>query len=180
MLEIILPILIFTALVLAFIGAARRVHLWRQGRPSDVGFFSGLAAVPRRYLVDLHSVVERDKYISRTHVATAGGFALAAPVAIAVHGLGLGSAWLTWPLLAATLCMFVGSVFVALRRRKPPAQLSKGPWMRLPKSLVAFSLGVSLLLCPQRVWCPLPSAAGYWPCFSRLWWPGAWPKCFWV
>ena len=160
MLETILPILIFTALMLAIIGAARRVILWRQGRPSDVGFFSGLAAVPRRYLVDLHHVVERDTYISRTHVATAGGFALAAPIAIAVHGLGLSSVWLTWPLLAATLCMFGGSLFVALRRRNPPARLSKGPWMRLPKSLVAFSLGVFVVTLPAAG--VVPAAIGGW------------------
>jgi Fe-S oxidoreductase len=160
MLETILPILIFTALMLAIIGAARRVILWRQGRPSGVGFFSGLAAVPRRYLVDLHHVVERDKYISRTHVATAGGFALAAPIAIAVHGLGLSSAWLAWPLLAATLCMFGGSLFVALRRRNPPARLSKGPWTRLPKSLVAFSLGIFVVTLPAAG--VVPAAIGGW------------------
>ena len=33
MLETLLPILIFSALALAVIGAVRRVRLWRQGRP---------------------------------------------------------------------------------------------------------------------------------------------------
>lgn len=148
MLDTLLPILIFSALALAAIGAVRRVRLWRQGRPSPVSIVRGLAAMPRRYLVDLHHVVARDKAMSNTHVATAGGFVLAALLAIVVHGFGLQSAILAWVLLAATTCMFVGSVFVAKRRRNPPARLSKGPWMRLPKSLMAFSLGVFLVTLP--------------------------------
>ncbi|MDN3523368.1 (Fe-S)-binding protein [Halomonas ramblicola] len=153
MLETLLPILIFSALGLAVIGAWRRVRLWRQGRPSPVPLLKGLAAMPRRYLVDLHHVVERDKVMSNTHVATAGGFVAAAVLMILVHGLGLGSSEglggvLGWALLAASACMFVGSLFVARRRRHPPARLSKGPWMRLPKSLMAFSLGVFLITLP--------------------------------
>ncbi|MBE0489979.1 MAG: (Fe-S)-binding protein [Halomonas sp.] len=153
MLETLLPILIFAALAMAALGAWRRVRLWRQGRPSVVPLLKGLAALPRRYLVDLHHVVARDKMISRTHVATAGGFVAAAVLMILVHGFGLGSSEglggiLGWPLLAASAVMFVGSLFVARRRRNPPARLSKGPWMRLPKSLMAFSLGVFLITLP--------------------------------
>ena len=160
MLDTLLPILFFSALALAAIGAVRRVRLWRQGRPSPVPLIRGLAAMPRRYLVDLHHVVERDKAMSNTHVATAGGFVLAALLAIAVHGLGLDSAILAWALLAATTCMFVGSLFVAKRRRNPPPRLSKGPWMRLPKSLFAFSLGVFLVTLPTAG--VLPEDAGSW------------------
>lgn len=153
MLETLLPILIFAALGLAAIGAVRRIRLWRQGRPAAVPLFKGLAALPRRYLVDLHHVVERDKVMSNTHVATAGGFVAAAVLMILVHGLGLGSSEalggvLGWPLLATSAAMFVGSLFVARRRRNPPARLSKGPWMRLPKSLMAFSASVFLLTLP--------------------------------
>ncbi len=148
MLETLLPILIFTALALAAIGAVRRMRLWRQGRPSPVSFFKGLAAVPRRYLVDLHHVVGRDKMISNTHVATAGGFVAAAVLMILVHGLGLANPVLGGLLLLASTSMFIGSLFVARRRINPPARLSKGPWMRLPKSLMAFSLGVFLITLP--------------------------------
>ncbi len=66
MLDILLPILIAAALALAAIGAARRVRLWRQGRPARVDLLKGLAAMPRRYLVDLHHVVARDKVMSNT------------------------------------------------------------------------------------------------------------------
>ncbi|PRY64880.1 Fe-S oxidoreductase [Vreelandella songnenensis] len=148
MLDTLLPILLFSALALAAIGAVRRVRLWRQGRPSSVPVIKGLMQVPRRYLVDLHHVVERDKYISHTHVATAGGFVLAALLAIVVHGLGLDSAILAWVLLAATTSMFIGSLLVAKRRSPPPSRLSKGPWMRLPKSLMAFSIGMFVVTLP--------------------------------
>ncbi|MEH6640452.1 (Fe-S)-binding protein [Vreelandella glaciei] len=148
MLETLLPILIFTALALAVIGAVRRIRLWRQGRPSRVNLFKGLVALPRRYLVDLHHVVGRDKMISNTHVATAGGFVAAAVLMILVHGLGIANPLLGGLLLLASASMFVGSLFVARRRLNPPARLSKGPWMRLPKSLMAFSIGVFLITLP--------------------------------
>ena len=165
MLETLLPILIITALALAVIGAWRRIRLWRQGRPSAVPLFKGLAALPRRYLVDLHHVVGRDKVISNTHVATAGGFVAAAVLMILVHGLGLGSSErmglvLGGLLLLASATMFVGSLFVAKRRRNPPARLSRGPWMRLPKSLMAFSLSVFLITLPTVG--VLPQDAGSW------------------
>ncbi|MDR5904586.1 (Fe-S)-binding protein [Franzmannia qiaohouensis] len=165
MLETLLPILIFAALGLAAIGAIRRIRLWRQGRPSAVPLLKGLAALPRRYLVDLHHVVARDKMISNTHVATAGGFVAAAVLMILVHGLGLGASERMGPvlgglLLAASATMFVGSLFVAKRRRHPPARLSRGPWMRLPKSLMAFSLGVFLITLPTVG--GLPQDAGSW------------------
>ncbi|MDX1466516.1 MAG: (Fe-S)-binding protein [Halomonas sp.] len=152
MLDTLLPILIAAALALAVIGAGRRVRLWRQGRPARVSLLKGLAAMPRRYLVDLHHVVARDKAMSNTHVATAGGFVAAAVLMILVHGLGLGAevaeGALGWLLLAASATMFVGSCFVARRRRHPPSRLSRGPWMRLPKSLMAFSLSVFAITLP--------------------------------
>ncbi|WP_264784353.1 DUF3483 domain-containing protein, partial [Gluconacetobacter azotocaptans] len=56
--------------LLAALGLARR---WRQGRPVRVAWIAGLAAVPRRYLVDVHHVVERRPEAARMHVPAAGG-----------------------------------------------------------------------------------------------------------
>ncbi len=164
MLDTLLPILIFAALGLAAIGAWRRVRLWRQGRPSAVGLLMGLAALPRRYLVDLHQVAARDKVMANTHVATAGGFVAAAVLMILVHGLGLAQGILGWLLLAASAAMFAGGLFVARRRRNPPARLSRGPWMRLPGSLAAFSLGVFAITLPTLGVLPegLLAGAGGW------------------
>lgn len=160
MLNTLLPILLFTALGLAVLGAARRFAMWRRGRPSKVNWLGGLMAMPRRYLVDLHHVVERDKYMSKTHVATAGGFVLAALLAIVVHGFGLQNRILGFALLAACVLMFVGALFVAKRRRNPPARLSKGPWARLPKSLLMFS--VSFFIATLPVAGILPENFGGW------------------
>lgn len=148
MLNTLLPILLFAAVGLAVLGALRRVALWRQGRASKVDLLGGLLAMPKRYMVDLHHVVARDKYMANTHVATAGGFVLAAVLAILVHGFGLHNRILGYALLLATTLMFVGALFVAKRRRNPPARLSKGPWMRLPKSLLAFSVSFFVVTLP--------------------------------
>jgi len=138
-----LLVLLVLVLVLIIIGAVRRVSLWRQGQALGVDFFRGLLSIPRRYLVDLHHVVGRDKYISNTHVATAGGF-VASVILIVLQLvlqflLGVDSLILQGSLLLTTAIMFCGALFVAKRRIKPAVNLSRGPWMRLPISLLAFS-----------------------------------------
>ena len=160
MLNIVLPILLFAALALAIVGAVRRMNMWRRGRPARVDLLGGLLAMPRRYMVDLHHVVARDKYMANTHVATAGGFVLAAVLAILVHGLGLHNRILGYVLLLATALMFVGALFVFKRRLNPPSRLSKGPWMRLPKSLLVFSASFFILTLPVAG--VLPEGFGGW------------------
>ncbi|SEC97443.1 dimethylglycine demethylation protein DgcB [Pseudomonas anguilliseptica] len=160
MLNTILPILLFAALALAVMGAVKRFLMWRRGRPAQVDWLGGLLAMPRRYMVDLHHVVARDKYIANTHVATAGGFVLAAMLAILVHGLGLHNRILGFALLAATALMFGGALFVAKRRLDPPSRLSKGPWMRLPKSLLVFA--GSFFIATLPVAGILPEGFGGW------------------
>lgn len=160
MLTLVLPIVLFAALVLTVIGAVRRITLWRQGRRAKVDVLGGLLAMPRRYMNDLHHVVARDKYMANTHVATAGGFVLAAVLAIVVHGFGLHSRILGYALLVATALMFVGALCVFKRRLDPPPRLSKGPWMRLPKSLLAFAVSFFILTLPVAGL--LPEGFGGW------------------
>ena len=160
MLQTILPILLFAALGLAVLGAGKRFLMWRRGRPAQVDWLGGLLQMPRRYMVDLHHVVARDKYIANTHVATAGGFVLAAALAILVHGFGLHSRILGFALMGATALMFVGALFVAKRRLDPPSRLSKGPWMRLPKSLLVFA--ASFFIATLPVAGILPAGFGGW------------------
>ena len=142
------PALIAAALVLAAIGAVRRVNLWRAGQPDQIDLIAGLMAMPKRYLHDLHDIVERDKYMSKTHAATGGGFVLSALLIILVHLFGIDSQILAWALLAATALMFVGAIFVFKRRLNPPSRISKGPWMRLPKSLFSFAVAFFVLTLP--------------------------------
>lgn len=148
MLNTLLPILLFAALGLGVLGALRRMNMWRNGRASKVDLLGGLLAMPKRYMVDLHHVVARDKYIANTHVATAGGAVASIVLAILVHGFGLHNQILGYALLLASAAMFGGAIFMFLRRLNPPARLSKGPWMRLPKSLLAFSASFFLLTLP--------------------------------
>lgn len=161
-LDWLVPLLIASVLLLALVGAVRRINLWRIGQPSEqsIGLMAGLMAIPKRYFHDLHDVVERDKYIAKTHVATAGGFVLATVLIILVHLFGVESQLLAWALLAALALMFVGAVFVVKRRLDPPSRLSKGPWMRLPKSLLSFSIAFILLTLPAAG--VLPEGAGGW------------------
>jgi Fe-S oxidoreductase len=152
------PFLIATALLLAAVGAVRRVNLWRAGQPESVDFVAGLMAMPGRYLHDLHDIVERDKYMSKTHAATGGGFVLSLLLVVLVHLFGIQNQILAWALLASLALMFVGAIFVFKRRLNPPSRLSKGPWMRLPKSLLAFSSAFFILTLPMAG--VLPEGAG--------------------
>ncbi|WP_158772688.1 (Fe-S)-binding protein [Cobetia sp. L2A1] len=148
--ETVLSVLIFAALALAAIGAVKRIGMWRQGRadaaPMSVGeLIASLAKIPRRYGVDLHHVVARDRYMANTHVATGGGFVAAALLMVVIYGFGIDSAWLGGLLLLASGVMFGGAMFVRRRRLDPPARLSRGPWMRLPKSLLVFSASLFVM-----------------------------------
>jgi Fe-S oxidoreductase len=129
--------------VLLTLGLARRASLWSQGRAATVAW-SGLFAMPKRYFVDLHHVVAKDPFIARAHVATAGGAIAILLLAGLNYGLMLYSGWLDALLLLAALLMFGGALLIRKRRKSPPARLSKGAWNRLPKSLLAFSIGAGL------------------------------------
>lgn len=153
MLDWLLPALSILTLSLCLLGAAKRIYLWRQGQPNSVAFFSGLMAILPRYLHDLHAVVARDKYISHTHVATAGGFVLSMLLIILIYGFQFAPSFLNPQLLhklllASLTLMFFGACFVAIRRIRPPKRLSKGPWSRLPVSLLGFSVSFFLLTLP--------------------------------
>ncbi len=145
----VLAALVLAALFLGLFGALRRAALWRRGRAAPVPVLGGLLAMPRRFLVDLHHVVARDRYMANTHVAVAGGFVASLILILLVHVAGLDRRWLVWLLLLALSAMLVGALFVARRRLGDrPSRLSSGPWDRLPKSLLAFSAGFLMLTLP--------------------------------
>ncbi|PMN90240.1 (Fe-S)-binding protein [Enterovibrio norvegicus] len=132
--------LLLLVIVLAAIGAGKRVKMWRQGKPDHIPFFKAITAILPRYLHDLHDVVARDKKFANTHVATAGGFVASVLVMLVVYVLGSDSS-ITYGVLAVTFSvMSVGAYQVKKRRENPPPNLSKGAWQRLPYSLLVFSL----------------------------------------
>ena len=128
MLNTLLPILLFAALGLAVLGALRRVAMWRRGRASKVDLIGGLFAMPKRYMVDLHHVVARDKYIANTHVATAGGAVASVVLAIMVHGFGLHNRFLGYALLLMTAVMFVGATHLRACRKARGCACRKACW----------------------------------------------------
>ena len=139
-----LTVLFWLGVVALAVGLRRRSRLWAVGRPAPLAWAS-LATIPKRYFVDLHHVVAREPYIANAHVATAGG-AVAALVLVALnYGLALYLPSLDWAIAACAAVMIVGVCFVWLRRRTPPARLSRGPWMRLPYTLGAFAVGLLIL-----------------------------------
>jgi Fe-S oxidoreductase len=144
-LDLAVTVLFWLAVAGLVLGTWRRSLLWRAGRAAPMRW-SQMLTIPRRYLVDVHHVVAREPYISRTHVATAGG----AVAALALVGLNYGMAlyWppLDWLILLAATVMLIGAGFVWLRRRHPPSRLSRGAWSRLPYTLACFALGLLLLV----------------------------------
>ena len=67
---------------------------------------------------------------------------------LVVHVFKVEQQIVAWALLAALALMLVGAFFVFKRRLNPPERLSKGPWMRLPKSLIIFALTFIVLTLP--------------------------------
>jgi Fe-S oxidoreductase len=125
-------------------GMARRAFIWKKGRQSTVDL-RGLLQIPKRYFVDLHDVVAREPFVARAHVGVAGGAILALALVALNYGLGLYWRSLDAFLLLAGLMMLAGAAAMAWRRRNAPARLSKGPWSRLPYSLMLFAAAVALV-----------------------------------
>ncbi|MCG7588713.1 (Fe-S)-binding protein, partial [Photobacterium sp. OFAV2-7] len=145
MLTSLVSVLLLLGLLVTLFGAVRRVRLWRRGKPFAVDVWAGLSSIPRRYLVDLHNVVARDKTIAHMHMATAGGFVAALVMLSIIYLLGINNGAMHLLALIACTVMLLGAQLVAGRRRSVPAHLSTGPWMRLPKSLNVFA-GTFLLV----------------------------------
>jgi Fe-S oxidoreductase len=143
-----LPHLVSTLFWLAVLalawGMARRAVIWKTGRQRTVDI-RGLLQIPKRYFIDLHDVVAREPFVARAHVGVAGGAILALALVALNYGLGLYWPPLDGALLLAGLMMLTGSMAMAWRRRSAPATLSKGPWSRLPYSLMLFAVAVALV-----------------------------------
>ncbi|HEY8908021.1 MAG TPA: DUF3483 domain-containing protein, partial [Rhodoferax sp.] len=137
--------LIFWIAVLALAwGLARRILIWKTGRQRRI-YLRGMLQIPQRYFVDLHDVVSREPSVARAHVGVAGGAILALTLVALNYGLGLYWRVLDALLMLAGLLMLGGACAMAWRRRNAPARLSKGPWSRLPYTLLLFALAATLV-----------------------------------
>ncbi|MEM7121979.1 MAG: DUF3483 domain-containing protein [Pseudomonadota bacterium] len=148
-----LAVLFVLAGLIGVVAIGLRARRWRRGRPSLTG--GGLWTIPRRYLVDVHHVVARDRYAARMHVPTAAGFVAALILIPAVLLFDWATDIPSYLLLVALAGMAVGGVLV-LRRRRPakPARLSGGAWNRLPYAILAFAVlyAASVLGADTPIW----------------------------
>lgn len=145
-----LGIAVIAMLVVAALRLGPRIAVWRQGASAPVAWATGLAAMPSRYLHDVHAVVARDPFTARMHALVAGG--LLAGSALGLLGLAtpLGTlpafGWLTALVFGA---MLAGTIMVGLRRRPPtPRRLSKGAFQFLPVLLLAYAAGGLMAALP--------------------------------
>ena len=133
-------VLLFLACIGLFIGCVRRVRLWNQGVSSPLSPWL-ILSIPRRYLVDLHHIVSRDRYIANTHIAAAGGVVGSFAVLMCLYWFGFRNDLtygIAWGFLGFGL---IGALFVLKRRLKHKPHLSGGSWNMVPFSLMAYSLG---------------------------------------
>lgn len=122
------------------LGCLRRIQLWNQGRSVALSPWL-ILTIPKRYLVDLHHIVVRDRYIANTHIAAAGGVVGSLVVLSLIYIAGFQAGWLyglVWGLLGLGL---IGAAFVAWRRVNRPERLSAGAWNAIPYSLFAYGIG---------------------------------------
>jgi Fe-S oxidoreductase len=181
-------LLLAASLIAALAGGLWRASHWRSGRAASVDLLRGLAALPGRYLRDVHAVVLRDPpgppqprsggpATARMHVLTAGGLVLTVPLALLQNLTPLRGPWVATALLAALLIMAAGVALVALRRLPArPARLPGGAFDTLPWALgglVVFLLRATcadLGLGPAARWNVMPDLGlallGLWACIE--------------
>lgn len=134
-----LALLLMPLPVLA-LAAGLRWRVWRRGRPAPLRP-SGLLALPRRFLVDLHARVGRRPRNARMHALAAGGLLGAWVLALGLLA-GPLPAWLGLPpLLAAALAGLAGAWRAARRRGEAEgAALPGGAYRHLPWLLAGADL----------------------------------------
>ncbi|MCF3947704.1 (Fe-S)-binding protein [Acidiphilium sp. AL] len=121
----------------------RLASLWRRGAAANIDWLAGLAAVPRRYFVDVHAVVARKPEAARMHMAIAGG--LLAGTVLLLLGIvpRFRASFVYWLLVAIAFAIAVAGAVLVARRRRParPANLSGGSFTTLPLWLSTYAAG---------------------------------------
>ncbi|OYV64112.1 MAG: (Fe-S)-binding protein, partial [Acidiphilium sp. 21-66-27] len=108
-------VLLAWLLLAGVVGQALRLAAsWRRGGPAPVNWARGLAALPRRYLVDVHGVVALRAAAARMHQAIAGG--LLGGTALVLLGIlpALRGAEMLWLLAAYAAGGFLASLGILL------------------------------------------------------------------
>lgn len=140
---ILLVWLLLSGIIVQFV---RLAGLWRRGASARVDWIGGLLAVPRRYLVDVHAVVDRRAGASRMHQAIAGGLLAGSALLLIGAVPGLRGLSVYWVLVTIAFGYAVFGAVLVRRRRVPkrPQMLSGGAFLRLPVYLGAYTAGAFL------------------------------------
>ena len=144
----IVVVILAGALAWALLGVFQRAARWSAGKPAKVDWLAGLLALPRRYLINVHHVVARDRYASTMHVMAAGGFVAAFVLLFLVHIARVGGPVLAWPLLIACFITLLGVERVLRRRTDRPPRLSGGRWNRFGWAIGGFALSLAWFTAP--------------------------------
>jgi Fe-S oxidoreductase len=135
-----LPWLIVLLAACAAVQIALLVQRWQVGQPAKIDWLSGILALPKRYLVDVHHIVARDPYAAKMHALVAGG--LLGGSALLLAGVALDG-WFYWLLVAVLFAVMLVGGYMVRGRRMPakPARLSGGKFQILPQLLIAYAGG---------------------------------------
>ena len=127
-------------------GTLKRVNIWRQGKATSEPInWMALTTIPKRYFVDLHHIVARDKEAARMHIFFAGGMILVLglsflsvimPVGLLLKGL----------ITIALVLVLVGCRLLLKRRKDQPSHLSYGRFQWTLSAAVGVTVGVLLIL----------------------------------
>ncbi|MFT8895914.1 MAG: DUF3483 domain-containing protein [Acetobacter sp.] len=123
------------------------VKRWRKGKRNPKDMIRGLAAVPQRYLVDVHHAVERRKGAAPMHALVAGG-TVAGSAALAAGVIpALRESRLYWGGVGVFFVTAIGGTYLVWKRRNPkkPSWLSGGKFLWLSNALLAWNLGGALV-----------------------------------
>lgn len=134
---------LIVALLVAGTGIVLRAMRWRMGTPArePLPRLSGWLAVPRRYLVNVHEVVDREPSVSRMHIAAAGGFVACTLLSIVLFVAGVGGSAIAVAIVLASATTLIGASLVQLRRfPKRVARLSGGGYQLLAAALASYAL----------------------------------------
>lgn len=175
-------IVIVCSSVLLIARCAPMALAWSRGAQSSVDLLRGVAALPARYLRDVHEVVARQPSASRMHAALAGG--LLGALIVFVIALCLAPSVLLSLLILALLGLAgYGLALETARRRDPPAELSRGRYQRLPGlffAALAFLTAMTLARwAPSAHWvdgvATLAAAVGLYGLGGLAWFAGNGP-----
>lgn len=147
MLDVNPPFLLICASLFAVTaGTFIRILQWRKGKAATAPILSGLASIPKRYLVDIHLIVMRVPFIAYMHTIAAGSLILMTALMIIIHGFW--ASWLlSWFLIGSASFLLIGVGMIIIRRIWNKTHLSQGAFQHIPFGLAAlsiFSFGTTL------------------------------------